>query len=158
MCAAAAVVASLIATPGAELISSPVASAGPKPTASVEGATDKDTAWKWFNQKIGGPYLTMDDALRTWSAAMGAGDTDAMHAACGQLLLAAVQFKSILPAPDSRANFRLEGVANDLSTAADRCQLLPPGSNWDTAKDMLTYVDSAKARLKGAKSIMQPNG
>lgn len=158
VCGAAAIISAAIIGSGTELVSPPIASAGPKPTASVEGAADKDTAWKWFQQKITGPYTAMDDALKTWSTAMGAGDYETMHASCGQIRQAGARFADILPAPDSRANFRLQGVADDLTSAADRCSTLPPGTNWDTAAGMTDYINSAQARLKDAKSIMQPNG
>ena len=151
----AAVAAAAVLSTGAPLANSPIASA--RPTATVDGATDPDTAWKWF-QKIGGPYGTMDDALRAWSSAMSAGDVDSMHAACYGLRSAAGQFQRILPGPNSRANFRLEGVVDDLYSASNSCLTLGPGANWDTAKEMLAFVDDAQARLKSAKEIMQPYG
>lgn len=157
-CGTAAVVAAAIIGSGTELASPPAASAFPKPTASVSVGADKDAAWKWFQEKIPGPYGSMDDALKTWSTAMAAGDSNGMYGACGMLRVAGARFENVLPAPDPRASVRLKGLAKDLYSAADQCQDLPPQADWDIAKPMLAYVDSAKARLKAAKSIMQPNG
>lgn len=158
VCGAAAVAAAVFATSGTQLVKSPVASAAPRPTATVDGAVDKDTGWKWFHKNIPSAYTAMNDGLQAWSVAMGAGNAPAMYQACGQIAAAGSRFERVLPAPDSRANFRLKGVADDLHSAADRCFELPAQANWDVAKPMLRYVDSAKARLKQAQAIMQPNG
>lgn len=154
----AAVVAAAVIGSGTQFASPSIANAVPKPTASVEGGTDPDTAWRWYQKNIGTPYTTMDDALKAWSSAMQAGNFDAMHASCSQISGAGASFQGILPSPNSAANFRLQGVADDLFAAGEACRALPPGTNWDTAADMLSHVNSAKARIKAAGAIMQPYG
>lgn len=144
-------------TAGVQVASSPIATAGPKPTATASGAADPHTAYAWY-QKLGAPYNAMQDSLAAVGTALNTGDVDALHAACRDLRVAAGQYAALLPSPDSRATFRIQGVVDDLNAAADICMGFGPGINWEGAKPMSAHIDDANARLRSAKQILAPGG
>ena len=154
---AAVVVASAI-TVGTQVAGSPVASAGPKPTATVSGATDPGTGYRWY-EELGKPYSAMQDSLQTIVAALDAGgDLSGIREGCRGLRSGSRQFAAVLPAPDSRATFRIEGVVDDLNNAADMCMGFGPGITWEGVQPMMSYIDDANARLRSTQQILAPNG
>lgn len=143
--------------PGTPTAMTPMATAGPKPTATVSGAADPNTKWAWF-QKMGEPYKSMDGALQAFAAALSASDIAGIHAACPRIRGAGRMFEALLPSPVARATYRIQAIADDLYQAADGCDALGPGANWTTAGDMLSHVKDAQDNLGTVKSILAPNG
>lgn len=153
-----AVVVATVITAGTQVTGSPIASAGPKPTATASGAADPHTNYRWY-QELGTPYNTTQESLQAIASALDAGgDLARIHAACRQLRGASRQYDALLPGPDSRANFRIQGVVDDLNNAADTCLGFGPGINWEGIKPMMVYVDDANARLRSTQQILAPNG
>jgi hypothetical protein len=153
--AATAVASAGVVTMGTSLGGYSIASARPTATATVSGAADDNSAFKWYGELVE-PYKVMDAALKTFSNGIRAQDVALMGDGCNRITNAANKFEATLPSPDAKVNFRIQSLVDNLNSAASLCATYGAGTTWESAAPMMDYIDDANNDIRVVKQILRP--
>jgi hypothetical protein len=166
-----AVVIAAAITTGAQLTSSPIASAvgggggggvgfgtadPGTPTATVSGVADASKAATYW-AKVNQPATDIENAVQAVSNAVNGGNQDTLKNACQQLSDAGEELRDTLPSPDSEVTPRIQAAVDNIKDATNTCMTFGPSSTQADLDKFTSLINDARAHIKSAQHVSQLN-